>query len=531
MSARVLAGAAAAQSCSRPARRGSCSRASTRTTPLRRSRLLSPRASASSPAASSRCGGVPKTAPASCCSTVGYSLVPRRPHRVEQRLGLHDRDRAQHRGLRRVRPSAARVSVGQARQAARRLSRGGDLRADAARQRRAACSWRSGRIPTVPPASARSPSRTTPRRRRSTQLTCHGARARPDRSRPGDRRPPLPALARGSPSGARTRARDGRAGHAAGVQLAVGIFSDRAAEQLELLFLATFATVPIAFLAGVLRAGSPARPSASSSSTSPPEAPRCGTPSPEPFTIPPSTSSTGSPSASSSSGTTATSSSTTAARGHAVRRAQRQTRRRALHDPSLADEPELVDAAAAAAALWLENERLQAELRAQFDFLETIVNTAPVAAHVARARRPDRQLQHGLRARERLREHRGGPQRVLLGRLHLSRASATPCGSASTRIPSHLPSDYENTFVNRRGEELVIAWSTAPLRDEDGKVRNIICGGLDVTERKRHELELQGANATSSTQDGATSTPSLLVAHRPTRDRSSRTPSTTRSGG
>ena len=48
-----------------------------------------------------------------------------------------------------------------------------------------------------------------------------------------------------------------------------------------------------------------------------------------------------------------------------------------IHDPSLADEPELVDAVAAAAALWLENERLQAEVRAQFVFLETIVNTAP----------------------------------------------------------------------------------------------------------------------------------------------------------
>ena len=48
-----------------------------------------------------------------------------------------------------------------------------------------------------------------------------------------------------------------------------------------------------------------------------------------------------------------------------------------IHDPSLADEPELVDAVAAAAALWLENERLQAEVRAQYVFLETIVNTAP----------------------------------------------------------------------------------------------------------------------------------------------------------
>ena len=43
-----------------------------------------------------------------------------------------------------------------------------------------------------------------------------------------------------------------------------------------------------------------------------------------------------------------------------------------------------------------------------------------VAADVARPRRPDRQLQHRVRARERLRERRGRPPRVLLGRLHLA---------------------------------------------------------------------------------------------------------------
>jgi len=36
-----------------------------------------------------------------------------------------------------------------------------------------------------------------------------------------------------------------------------------------------------------------------------------------------------------------------------------------LHDASLADEPELLDAVSAAAAMALDNERLQAELRAR----------------------------------------------------------------------------------------------------------------------------------------------------------------------
>ena len=48
-----------------------------------------------------------------------------------------------------------------------------------------------------------------------------------------------------------------------------------------------------------------------------------------------------------------------------------------LHDPSLADQRDLVDAVAATASLAFEKERLQAELRAQYRFLETVINTAP----------------------------------------------------------------------------------------------------------------------------------------------------------
>ena len=48
-----------------------------------------------------------------------------------------------------------------------------------------------------------------------------------------------------------------------------------------------------------------------------------------------------------------------------------------IHDPLLADEPELVDAVVVAAGLWLDNERLQAKLRAQIEFLEAIVNASP----------------------------------------------------------------------------------------------------------------------------------------------------------
>ena len=55
----------------------------------------------------------------------------------------------------------------------------------------------------------------------------------------------------------------------------------------------------------------------------------------------------------------------------------------------------------------------------------------------------------------------------------------------------------------------MIAWSTAPLLDESGNVRNIICGGLDVTERKQHEIELDRERDFLSKVTDIT--PSLLV--------------------
>ena len=48
-----------------------------------------------------------------------------------------------------------------------------------------------------------------------------------------------------------------------------------------------------------------------------------------------------------------------------------------VYDPSLDAEPELVEAVTAAAALALQNDRLQAELRAEVSFATTVTNTAP----------------------------------------------------------------------------------------------------------------------------------------------------------
>ena len=61
--------------------------------------------------------------------------------------------------------------------------------------------------------------------------------------------------------------------------------------------------------------------------------------------------------------------------------------------------------------------------------------------------------------------------------------------------PFHEAASFEHTFVDRRGEERTIAWSTAPLHDENGNVRNVIFGGLDVTERERQLRTIQSSEA------------------------------------
>ena len=179
-----------------------------------------------------------------------------------------------------------------------------------------------------------------------------------------------------------------------------------------------------------------------------------------------------------------------------------------VHDPSLADEPELVDAVAAAAALWLENERLQAEVRAQFVFLETIVNTAP---SLLMSLDPDGRIANYNTACERASgyENVEDVRHEYFWDVFIAPSERAEVRERFQKNPAHPAATWENTFVNRRGEEMVIAWSTAPLLDESGNVRNIICGGLDVTERKRHEIELDRERDFLSKVGDIT--PSLLV--------------------
>ena len=180
-----------------------------------------------------------------------------------------------------------------------------------------------------------------------------------------------------------------------------------------------------------------------------------------------------------------------------------------LHDPSLAYDPELVEAVAAAAGLWLENERLQADLRAQVHFLDTVVNTSPsllcalgldgrivnynIACGKASGREDPETIRH-----EYFWDVFSGPAEREEMRARFEAGA-----------PNHLPIEFETTFVDARGAELSIAWLTAPISDDDGNARNIIFGGLDVTERKLREVEL--GRERDFLRNVADSTPSLLI--------------------
>ncbi|MFN0154970.1 MAG: PAS domain S-box protein [Gaiella sp.] len=162
-----------------------------------------------------------------------------------------------------------------------------------------------------------------------------------------------------------------------------------------------------------------------------------------------------------------------------------------VHDRSLSEEPELVSAVTAAAGLAFRNERLQAELRSQHRVLTTIIDTAPSLLV---------QIDTAGRIVE------VNPAAVAAsGHLDTAAVSGRPFWEVfidaverdamverfRAAAPDFAPATYENAFTNARGERIVIAWESAPLRDETGLVTGIVAGGLDITERKRNELALE----------------------------------------
>jgi len=162
-----------------------------------------------------------------------------------------------------------------------------------------------------------------------------------------------------------------------------------------------------------------------------------------------------------------------------------------VYDRGLDAEPELLEAVTAAAALALQNDRLQAELRAEVDYITTVTNTAPsllvTIGTDGRVRNLNTAALHaaGYDDMDRARgEHfwnlfiEPSERDGMIARFH-------------ALAPDYPPGEYENTFTNARGEVLTVYWRAAPVQDAAGRVVSIVSGGLDITERRKRELELE----------------------------------------
>lgn len=180
-----------------------------------------------------------------------------------------------------------------------------------------------------------------------------------------------------------------------------------------------------------------------------------------------------------------------------------------VHDPALDSEPDLVGLIATGASLPIENARLQADLRSQFLFLETVASTAPSLLVVLGT---DGRIRNQNRATV---EASGLPDEdAVRGRffwdvfIDESEREAMQARFHEA-APDFPPSHYENAFTNARGEARVIEWGSAPVTDATGRVTSIVAGGIDITERKQREVQLQRERDITETLMQAI--PSLVV--------------------
>jgi PAS domain S-box-containing protein len=162
-----------------------------------------------------------------------------------------------------------------------------------------------------------------------------------------------------------------------------------------------------------------------------------------------------------------------------------------IHDRTLTEQRELVDAVAATVALAFEKERLQAEVRAQYRFLETIINTVPSLLSVVDTQGRFRNFNRAVEAASGL-DDRSLIEGAYFWDVFISREEREAMIERfHAAAPDFEASEYENSFTDAKGQERVITWRTAPLFDESGNVIRIVAGGIDITDRKRREIDLQ----------------------------------------
>jgi PAS domain S-box-containing protein len=178
------------------------------------------------------------------------------------------------------------------------------------------------------------------------------------------------------------------------------------------------------------------------------------------------------------------------------------------YDPDVAGAAELIDELTATAGLAFQNERLEAELRAEIRLAGALAETAPsLLSNVDTDGRIIRVNSATVHASG------FGRKEELLGRyfweIFIDSDERDEMIARFKSAAPHFPaSEYENTFTNARGERRVIYWRSAPVVDEAGNVVSIVAGGLDITDR--YSLEEAKERERAFLNAIANNAPSLL---------------------
>jgi PAS domain S-box-containing protein len=163
-----------------------------------------------------------------------------------------------------------------------------------------------------------------------------------------------------------------------------------------------------------------------------------------------------------------------------------------VHDPSLLDEPELLEAAMATARIGLDKDRLAADLRARLvelererDFVRTVVDAAPALFCVIDL---EGRIVRFNRSFERLTgvtddgAAKGRPfWEVLMP------PDETTAAQAALREPD---TPHRSTFLGADGERRTVDWTLTPLVNARGEPI-LLLTGTDVTERELQQAQLR----------------------------------------
>jgi PAS domain S-box-containing protein len=165
-----------------------------------------------------------------------------------------------------------------------------------------------------------------------------------------------------------------------------------------------------------------------------------------------------------------------------------------IHDPVLLDQPELVDGVCAVAGLALENERLQAELRARLEQLRAseerlraLIDASPLA--IVEADLAAR-VTFWNRAAERL---YGWTSEEVIGAEvpFVPGQKEGEFEALRARMQRGEVVETETTRLRQDGSTVDVALSAAPVYDADGNAVRYMAVLTDITERKRAREELR----------------------------------------